>query len=117
MAKPMINSPHDFLKLFFEKNNGKLKPINGRDKMLKLTLNPKIEIIHAVTVVPMLAPIITPIASISDNNPAFTKLTIITVVADDDWIVVVTKKPVKTPLSLFDVIEAKMLLILCPATR
>jgi len=40
--------------------------------------------IQAVIVVPIFAPIITPTDAIRDNNPAFTKLTIITVVADDD---------------------------------
>ena len=39
---------------------------------------------QAVTVVPILAPIITPIACESVSSPAFTKLTTITVVADDD---------------------------------
>ena len=40
--------------------------------------------IHAVRVVPKLAPMITPIDSVRVNRPAFTKLTTITVVAEDD---------------------------------
>ena len=40
--------------------------------------------IHAVTVVPILAPIITPIDWESVRSPAFTKLTTITVVAEED---------------------------------
>ena len=47
-------------------------------------LKPISDTIHAVTVVPILAPIITEIDSANVNNPAFTKLTTITVVADDD---------------------------------
>ena len=47
------------------------------------TENPK-EVTHAVSVVPILAPIITPIALPKVRSPAFTKLTTIIVVADDD---------------------------------
>ena len=47
-------------------------------------LKPNHATIHAVTVVPMLAPIITPIACAKVRRPAFTKLTTITVVADED---------------------------------
>jgi len=48
------------------------------------TLNPKSEMSHAVTVVPIFAPMITPTDSTKLSKPAFTKLTIITVVAEDD---------------------------------
>lgn len=116
IANPIINSPHDFLILFLEKKSGKLNPINGRERKLRLTLNPSRAIIHAVMVVPILAPIITPTDAINDSKPALTKLTIITVVADDDWIVVVTRIPVKTPLILLLVIAAKISRILLPAT-
>ena len=44
---------------------------------------------HDVIVVPILAPIITPIACDSLIIPEFTKPTTITVVADDDWITAV----------------------------
>ena len=54
--------------------------------------------IQAVTVVPMLAPIITLMDSASVSNPAFTKLTTITVVAEEDWIRAVINTPVRTPL-------------------
>ena len=47
-------------------------------------LNPSHETSQAVTVVPMFAPIMTPIAWANVKRPAFTKLTTITVVADDD---------------------------------
>ncbi len=51
--------------------------------------------IHAVTVVPTLAPIIIPIACLSFIIPEFTKPTTITVVADDDCITAVTAAPSK----------------------
>ena len=47
-------------------------------------LNPKSETIQAVTVVPIFAPKITPIACLSVSISALTKLTTITVVAPDD---------------------------------
>ena len=47
-------------------------------------LKPSKEIIQAVTVVPILAPIITAIAPVRVKSPAFTKLTTITVVAEED---------------------------------
>ena len=50
--------------------------------------------IQAVTVVPILAPIMTLIDSASVSNPAFTKLTTITVVAEEDWIRAVINTPV-----------------------
>ena len=81
--KPMMNSPIDLYRLFFEKRRMIDKPINGTAKALMLTLTPKIEIIHAVNVVPTLAPIITAIDCCSDINPALTKLTTITVEADE----------------------------------
>jgi hypothetical protein len=49
-----------------------------------LNLNPKNEMIQAVIVVPILAPIITVTDCNKFNKPAFTKLTTITVVAEED---------------------------------
>ena len=45
----------------------------GRAKAAMSTLNPKIEMIHAVTVVPILAPIITLMDSANVSRPAFYK--------------------------------------------
>ena len=56
--------------------------------------------IHAVMVVPTLAPIITPIALESFMIPEFTKPTTITVVADDDCITAVTSIPTIKPLKV-----------------
>ena len=56
----------------------------GIANALILKLNPKRETIHAVTVVPILAPNVTPTDCASERRPAFTKETTITVVAPDD---------------------------------
>ena len=79
------------------------------------TLKPTADIIHAVTVVPMFAPMMTPIDCASVINPAFTKLTTITVVALDDWMSAVIRIPVRTPITRFFVIAAKILRRRSPA--
>ena len=78
------------------------------------TENPR-DVIHAVRVVPMLAPIITPIALPRVRRPAFTKLTTIMVVADEDCTRQVTTVPVSTRLNALDVILAIKALSLSPA--
>ena len=55
---------------------------------------------HAVMVVPRFAPMMTPMDSVSVSNPALTKLTTSTVVAEDDWTSEVVKNPVNTELAL-----------------
>ena len=62
-----------------------------------LKLKPKTEITQAVIVVPMLAPIMTLMDCTKFIKPAFTKLTINTVVAEEDWIRAVTIIPINTP--------------------
>ena len=114
-AKPKTNSPIDLRELFPEKKSGRAKAKRGRAKAAISTLNPKIEMIQAVTVVPMLAPIITLMDSASVSNPAFTKLTTITVVADDDWIRAVINTPVSIPVTLFVVIAVSIRRKLSPA--
>ena len=88
---------------------------NGSDMAAISTLNPRAEIIQAVTVVPILAPIITPIDCERLNRPAFTKLTTITVVAEEDWIRAVIRTPVKTPVTLLVVIAVRILRRRSPA--
>ena len=83
----------DLRLLLPEKMSGRAMAKSGRAKAAISTLNPKIEMIQAVTVVPILAPIITLMDSASVSNPAFTKLTTITVVAEEDWIRAVIKLP------------------------
>ena len=63
--------------------------------------NPKSETIQAVTVVPIFAPNIIPIACVKLKTWAFTKEITITVVAPLDWITAVTKSPVNTAVIRF----------------
>ena len=70
-----------------------------------LKLNPKRATIHAVIVVPMFAPKITEIDCPSEISPAFTNETTITVVAPDDWIIIVRRHPVRSPVNLFPVMK------------
>ena len=56
--------------------------------------------ICAVIVVPMFAPMITAVAMVSDITPALTKPTVITVVADDDCMMVVVTRPIPSPANL-----------------
>jgi len=84
------------------------KAKRGRAKAAMSTLKPNAEIIQAVTVVPILAPIITPIDCDRVSNPALTKLTTITVVAEEDWISAVISTPVRTPVTRLVVIAVKI---------
>ena len=111
-----MNSPMDLRLLLPEKMSGRAMAKSGRAKAGISTLNPKIEMIQAVTVVPILAPIMTLMDSASVSNPAFTKLTTITVVAEEDWIRAVINTPVKTPVTRLVVIAVRILRNLSPAT-
>ena len=66
--------------------------------------------IHAVSVVPMFAPMMILIACASVSSPAETNDTVITVVADDDCTAQVASVPVSIPVNLFVVIFDKMYL-------
>ena len=79
----------------------------GKITVVRSTLNPRL-IIHAVSVVPMFAPMITDIACARVSSPALTNDTVITVVADDDCTEHVTNIPVNIPVNLFLVIVARM---------
>ena len=68
---------------------------------------PARERIHEVIVVPILAPMITPTACVSFIMPELTKPTTMTVVADEDWIVAVTKAPSSNAFILFSVSFSK----------
>ena len=71
--------------------------------------------IQAVTVVPMLAPMMTAMALPRASRPAFTKLTIIRVVAVELCTIAVTTIPVRMHLKLLDVILAMKVRIRFPA--
>ena len=64
------------------------------------------DIIHAVTVVPMCAPIITEMDCAKVRSPALTNDTVIKVVAVDDCTAAVTKIPVSMPVKRFVVMVA-----------
>ena len=113
--KPNTNSPILFLLPLLLNINGIPMASRGMANAAIFTLNPTAEIIHAVTVVPMLAPMMTPIDWPSVISPAFTKLTTITVVALDDWISAVMRIPVNTPITRFLVIAARILRRRSPA--
>ena len=70
---------------------------------------------HAVIVVPKLAPMMTPIDSVSVSKPALTKLTTRTVVAEDDWTREVVKNPVNTELTRLWVMVARACRMPLPA--
>ena len=102
--------------LDFEENIiGKPIAIIGNAIADIFTLKPSNEISQAVIVVPIFAPMITPIDSTKLSKPAFTKLTIITVVAEDDCKSAVIKNPVVIPKNLLEVMDFKMPLNLLPA--
>ncbi len=111
----MVNSPSDLVRLFFEKSNGTARPINGRAKAEMSTLKPNRAMTQAVNVVPTLAPIITAIDWPRVISPAFTKLTTITVDADELWIRAVMKNPVTVPVKRLRVIADRMLRSRSPA--
>ena len=69
-----------------------------------------------VMVVPTLAPKITPIEPTRSNNPALTKLTTMTVVAEELCIRAVINKPVSTPVTRLEVMAVNICLILLPAS-
>ena len=74
---------------------------------MKLNEKPRL-IIHAVSVVPMLAPMMTDMAWARVRRPALTNETVITVVADEDCTAAVTNIPVNIPVNLFFVIVPRM---------
>ncbi len=82
---------------------------------LKNFAHSTLETSQPVTVVPILAPIITLIDCVKSIKPAFTKPTTITVVAEELCIIAVTIVPSKTPITLFCVSAFKSCFILEPA--
>jgi len=111
----MRNSPQYLRFPVLENIKGTPIANNGIEYALNFTLNPRMAMIQPVTVVPILAPIITPADSTSERIPALTNETVITVVAEDDWTKAVIRNPVKTPKYLFLVIFLRMLRICEPA--
>ena len=75
----------------------------GYDRLLTSNDIPA-DIIHAVSVVPMLAPMMTEMAWASVSSPALTNETVMTVVAVDDCTEAVTSVPVSIPVNRLVVI-------------
>lgn len=114
-AKPIKNSPIDLLRLDLANSNGIDRPMTGNTNAEILTLNPNRAITHAVNVVPTLAPMITAIDWPSDIRPALTKLTTITVEADELCIRAVMRMPVSMPVKRLRVMAERMLRRRSPA--
>ena len=83
---------------------------------LSLEIPPR-DKIHAVTVVPILAPMITPMDCFRVMSRELTKPTTITVVAEELWITAVTPRPVRKPLILLSVSLPRRAFRLLPARR
>ena len=72
-----------------------------------LKLKPKSTTIQAVIVVPMFAPRVTPTDCCKVISPAFTNETSMAVVAPDDWMIMVRRKPVIKPVKRLPVIKPR----------
>lgn len=81
---PKINSPIDLREEREENMSGMPIAKSGMANAAMFTLKPMAEMIHAVTVVPMFAPMITPMDCARVMSPALTKETTMTVVAEED---------------------------------
>ena len=69
----------------------------GQTSMVTLNEKPA-DMIQALIVVPIFAPMMMEMAWASDRRAALTKETVITVVAAEDWTATVTSAPVATPV-------------------
>ena len=113
--KPIRNSPIDFLREELQKRSGTAHAMSGSMNTDVSTLNPNRAMIHAVNVVPTLAPKITAIDWPKVISPALTKLTTITVEADELWINAVMSIPVSSPVKRLRVMADRMLRRRSPA--
>ena len=110
--KPMMTSPQRDSFSFLQ-NITISTPVSRMTGAAFSSLN---ETRSAVTVVPIFAPKITPAACVSVISPELTKLTTITVHAEEDWITAVKKIPTRIPVNLFVVSFSSMPLSFAPAT-
>ena len=102
-------SPQFLRERFFENNRGKVHPMIGSARSLILNSpSPSPATSQLVTVVPTFAPRMTPMEPTRSSKPAFTKLTTMTVVADELWISAVMKIPVRTPVMRLEVIAVRI---------
>ena len=108
-----------FLRLCFLQKKNRMMPIKPtKAKMVaEDTSTPAKTSNQPVAVVPMLAPIMMPMAFVSFIIPELTKPTTITVVAEEDWMAAVTTVPKRMPLKVVEVSLPRMVSNLLPATR
>ena len=109
-------SPKLFQRFFPTKKMGRPIPMMGSAIFDKENL-PMVAMIHAVRVVPRLAPMMTPMDSTRVSRPALTKLTTMTVVADEDWMRPVVRSPVPMPVKRLWVMVGMTFLMRSPAVR
>ena len=107
--KPKMNSPSERVEFFLRKMSTMATANNGNTTVPISNWKPNTDIIHAVAVVPIFAPIITEIACASERRPALTKLTVSTVVAVEDCTAAVTNAPVSSPVKRLVVIAPRTL--------
>ena len=84
-------------------------------KKLEELMSPRARI-WAVMVVPMLAPMMMPMARSSLRMPELTSPTTMTVVAEEDWMTAVISAPSSTLLKMLEVILVRMISSLEPAS-
>lgn len=85
----------------------KLSGFKSCTKTLSLVMPERLKI-HAVTVVPMFEPMMTPMVCPSSMMPELTRPTSMTVIAEEDWIAMVMPMPSKRALKRFEVMERKI---------
>ena len=124
VAKPSRIRPLSFLRLFLQNMNSMMPTsastgvnevgLSSFTQSALLLMPPRLRI-HAVTVVPTFAPIITLMACFSVIRPELTKPTTMTVVADELWITAVMPSPVRKPAIFRPVILPSRVRSLLPA--
>ena len=95
--------------------SGAAMAMEVRARMVMSIEKPRRATSQPVKVVPMLAPRMTPMAWTSSIKPALTKLTTMTVVADELWIRMVMTMPVTIEMARFFVIRRRIDFIRLPA--
>ncbi len=110
--KPIIASPH--LEIFCFLTNMRINTPASR--ITGAAFSSLKETRSAVTVVPTLAPRMTPAACVSVISPELTKLTTMTVHAEEDWTTAVKNTPTKIAIKRLVVNRSSIPLNFAPAT-
>ena len=118
IPKPITILEISFVDLLFPasiRTTPRITATGARFAGLKNLAHSTLDTSQPVTVVPILAPMMTPIAWDRFMIPALTKPTTMTVVADELWMTAVITAPRSTPISLFLVKASNRDFILLPA--